>query len=112
MGREHARAHRAGNAGQALRERDRVERLRRGGLLRPELTVAWGCTCGIFLLAGISLPTSALTKAAMRWREHALIQGINLGAIPLGMLALCTALTRAGLLHTYTCTCPRACTFT
>ena len=31
---------------------------RRGGLLRPELTVAWGCTCGIFLLAGVSLPVN------------------------------------------------------
>ena len=36
---------------------------RRGGPLRPELTVAWGATCSIFLLAGLSLPTSELTRA-------------------------------------------------
>ena len=72
---------------------------RKGGILRPELTVAWGATCGIFLLAGISLPTNQLAAAALQWREHALIQSYNLGFMPLAMLGICSLLTPTGLLE-------------
>ena len=51
---------------------------RRGGPLQPELTVAWGATCGIFLLAGLNLPTSELARAAASLRVHALVQSFNL----------------------------------
>ena len=54
-----------------------------GGPLRPGLTVGWGATCGIFLLAGLGLPTSELAAAAVRVKEHSLIQGFSLGLIPL-----------------------------
>ena len=54
-----------------------------GGPLRPGLTVGWGATCGIFLLAGLGLPTSELAAAAVRVKEHTLIQGFSLGLIPL-----------------------------
>jgi hypothetical protein len=69
-----------------------------GGPLRPELTVAWGATCGIFLLAGLNLPTSELARAAVAVRLHALIQGFNLLLIPLCTLVMCNVLTSAALL--------------
>jgi len=72
---------------------------RKGGILRPELTVAWGATCGIFLLAGLSLPTNQLKAAALQWREHLAIQSYNLVAIPLAMYGLCAALRPLGLLE-------------
>ena len=65
---------------------------RTGGLLRPELTVGWGATCGIFLISGLTLPTSELAAAAFRVREHAAIQGFNLAVLPLATLALTTML--------------------
>jgi len=71
---------------------------RRGGPLRPEITVVWGATCGIFLLAGLGLPTSDLARAAANFRLHGLIQAINLCLIPLGTLAVCTPLVQMGLL--------------
>ena len=105
---------------------------RKGGILRPELTVAWGATvraqhcpnarlplttlslvtarsshsarihpdrlqCGIFLLAGLSLPTNQLAAAALQWKEHALIQSFNLGFMPLAMLGVCGLLGPTGL---------------
>lgn len=72
---------------------------RRGGPLRPELTVAWGATCGIFLLSGLNLPTSELARAAVSVRLHALIQGFNLLFIPLCTLLSCDALAAAGWLQ-------------
>ena len=71
---------------------------RKGGPLMPELTVAWGATCSIFVLAGLNLPTSELRRAAMSLKEHTLIQSINLALIPLAMLPLCNALLAGGLL--------------
>jgi len=56
-----------------------------GGPLRPELTVGWGATCGIFLLSGLTLPTSELAAAASRVRDHTAIQTFNLALLPLGM---------------------------
>ena len=53
-----------------------------GGPLRPELTVNWGATCGIFLISGLTLPTSELAAAAFRVREHAAIQFFNLAVLP------------------------------
>ena len=44
-----------------------------------------GATCGIFLLSGLTLPTSELAAAAFRVREHAAIQGVNLVVLPLVM---------------------------
>ena len=70
---------------------------RKGGILRPELTVAWGATCGIFLLAGLSLPTNQLRAAALQWREHTIIQSFNLVAIPLAMMGVCAALSPFGI---------------
>ena len=58
---------------------------RTGGILRPELTVGWGATCGIFLISGLTLPTSELAAAAFRVREHAAIQTFNLAVLPLFM---------------------------
>ena len=71
---------------------------REGGILHPELSVAWGATCGIFLLAGLSLPTTQFKVAALQWREHALIQSFSFIAIPLAMSSICAALDRFGLL--------------
>ena len=71
----------------------------KGGILRPELTVAWGATCGIFLLSGLNLPTSELARAAVSVRLHALIQGFNLLLIPLTTVLSCNALLAAGLLQ-------------
>jgi len=65
---------------------------RKGGILRPELTVAWGATCGIFLLAGISLPTNQLAAAALKLKEHALIQWFNLAFMPVATLGVCSIL--------------------
>ena len=59
-----------------------------GGPLRPELTVGWGATCGIFLLSGLTLPTSELAEAAFRVREHAAIQTFNLAFLPFAMFLL------------------------
>lgn len=72
---------------------------RPGGPLRPELTVAWGATCGIFVLTGLALPTHELAAAARRVREHALIQGYNLAFMPLATVLACGAATRQGLLE-------------
>ncbi len=69
-----------------------------GLLLRPEISVAWGATCGIFLLSGLSLSTTELATAAQRYREHALIQSFNLVGIPLLMLAALSPLVACGLL--------------
>ena len=52
-----------------------------GGPLRPELTIGWGATCGIFFLSGLTLPTSELASAAFRVREHVAIQSFNLGCM-------------------------------
>ena len=75
------------------------------GLFRPELTVGWGATCGIFFLSGLTLPTSELAAAAFRVREHTAIQGVNLVVLPLIMWSITTLLgarisstLRAGLL--------------
>ena len=75
------------------------------GFFRPELTVAWGATCGIFFLSGLTLPTSELAAAAFRVREHAAIQGVNLAVLPAIMWSVTTLLgakisatLRAGLL--------------
>lgn len=71
---------------------------RKGGPLLPELTVNWGAPCGIFLLSGLTLPSSQLAATAVRVKEHALIQAFNLAYIPLVMLAVCTGLGGAGVL--------------
>jgi sodium/bile acid cotransporter 7 len=68
-----------------------------GGPLIPEVTVGMA-TGSIFLLAGLSLPTSALATAAMRYKEHFLIQSINLALIPFATALGCNALVSAGLL--------------
>ena len=75
------------------------------GLFRPELTVGWGATCGIFFLSGLTLPTSELAAAAFRVREHTAIQGVNLVVLPSIMWLVTTLLgarisatLRAGLL--------------
>ena len=65
---------------------------RTGGILRPELTIGWGATCSIFLLSGLTLPTSELATAAFRLREHAAIQLFNLGFVPLVAIAICAGL--------------------
>mgnify|MGYP006095645069 CR=1 FL=1 len=70
----------------------------KGGLLRPELTVNWGATGGIFLIAGLTLPTSQLAATAVRVRAHAAIQAFNLLLVPLMMLGVCSALGALGLL--------------
>lgn len=51
----------------------------------------------IFLLAGLGLPTRALSAAATRWRAHALIQGASFVLAPLFVLALDPLLARAGV---------------
>lgn len=71
---------------------------RKGGILRPEITVAWGATCSIFLLAGLNLPTSELARAAASVRLHALIQTCNLALIPLITLLICNGLSAVGWL--------------
>ena len=53
--------------------------------------------CGIFLLAGLSLPTNQLAAAALQWKEHALIQSFNLGFMPLVMLGVCMLVGPTGL---------------
>ena len=75
------------------------------GFFRPELTVGWGATCGIFFISGLTLPTSELAAAAFRVREHTAIQGVNLIVLPLIMWSITTLLgarisatLRAGLL--------------
>lgn len=70
----------------------------KGGPLRPELTVAWGATCSIFLLAGLNLPTSELARAAANVRLHALIQTCNLALVPILTILVCTGLTATGWL--------------
>lgn len=72
---------------------------KKGGMLHPELTVVWGATCGIFVLAGLSLPSNQLAAAALQWKEHTLIQSFNLVFMPLAMLSLCSLLTPTGLLE-------------
>ena len=71
---------------------------RKGGPLMPELTVNWGATGGIFLLSGLTLPSSQLAATAVRVKEHALIQAFNLAFVPLVMLAVCSGLGSVGLL--------------
>ena len=71
---------------------------RKGGILRPELTVAWGATCSIFLISGLTLPTSELKAAASRVREHAAIQTFNLALFPAAMLGVCALVAPTGLL--------------
>lgn len=72
---------------------------RKGGILRPEITVSWGATCGIFLLSGLSLGTHQMKAAALQWREHAAIQTFNLVAIPLVTFCVCAVLAPFGLLE-------------
>ena len=73
------------------------------GPLRPELTVSWGASCAIFLISGLTLPTSALAAAARRVKLHAAVQSFNLGLIPLGALGLSTLLSRLGALAPEAC---------
>ena len=75
----------------------------RGGPLRPELTVGWGAPCGIFLIAGLSMPSAQLAKAAMRVRTHAAVQGFNLVLIPLVMTAISRAALATNLLSKGLC---------
>ena len=53
-----------------------------GGPLHPEISIFWVVVVGIFLLEGLSLPTEAMLQAAVRVREHVLIQLFNLALIP------------------------------
>ena len=73
------------------------------GPLRPELTVSWGASCAIFLISGLTLPTSALAAAARRVKLHAAVQSFNLGLIPLGALGFTTILSRLGALAPEAC---------
>jgi len=75
---------------------------RLGGPIRPEITIAWGATCSIFLLAGLGLPTSELARAARSVRIHALIQGFNLMLMPLLTLLSCDVLAGAGMIDAVT----------
>ncbi len=54
--------------------------------------VSWGAPCGIFLITGLNLPSSALAAAAVRARAHAAIQLFNLGLVPLAALGVVRAL--------------------
>ena len=76
---------------------------RKGGPLRPELTIAWGATSAIFWLAGLNLPTAELARAAMNVRVHALIQTFNLALMPLATIATCNALAATNALAPIFC---------
>jgi len=67
-----------------------------GGFLRLGLLKPW-LIAAIFLLAGLGLPTRALSDAATRWRAHALIQGLSFVVAPLLVLALDPLLGLAGV---------------
>mmetsp|Transcript_26191 Transcript_26191/g.104772 ORF Transcript_26191/g.104772 Transcript_26191/m.104772 type:complete len:507 (+) Transcript_26191:150-1670(+) len=55
---------------------------RRGGPLRPELTVKYGAVGAIFLLSGASLKPRHLVGAVGNARLHGLVQGLTLGCAP------------------------------
>ena len=67
-----------------------------GGVLRLGLLKPWLIAI-IFLLAGLGLPTRALSSAATRWRAHLLIQGLSFVVAPLLMLALDPLFARIGI---------------
>jgi len=62
------------------------------------LGVSWGAPFGIFLIAGVNMPTGKLAKAATRVRAHAAIQAFSVLLVPLLTVAVCTPLSAAGLL--------------
>ena len=67
-----------------------------GGVLHLERLKPW-LIAAIFLIAGLGLPTRALSTAATRWRAHALIQGVSFVVAPLLVLALDPLLARLGV---------------
>jgi sodium/bile acid cotransporter 7 len=74
---------------------------RNGGVLRPELfTGKYGVTL-IFLLSGLSLELSQLTKALANWKLNGLIQLMSFAAWPFLLgVPVRTVLTRTGWLPT------------
>jgi len=66
------------------------------GVLHLDLLKPW-LIAAIFLFAGLGLPTWTLSVAAIRWRAHALIQGLSFIVAPLLMLALDPLFARMGI---------------
>lgn len=67
-----------------------------GGALRlRELTLPM--IAAVFLLAGLSVRTSALRNGATAWRAHLFVQAFSLAVIPLAALALDPLLGAAGM---------------
>ena len=58
-----------------------------GGVLRLDALKPW-CIAGIFLCAGLVLPSHQLLHAAQAWRTHALVQGLSFILAPLLGLAI------------------------
>lgn len=52
-----------------------------GGPLHPEVSTRWAVV-GIFLLQGLSLPSTALRRGAENWRLHLLIQSFTFLVFP------------------------------
>jgi len=59
----------------------------RGGPLHLDTLKPW-CIAGIFLCAGLNLPSRRLGEALAAWRAHSLIQGLGFVLAPLLGLAL------------------------
>ncbi|KAJ3006216.1 UNVERIFIED_CONTAM: hypothetical protein HDU68_004207 [Siphonaria sp. JEL0065] len=55
---------------------------KKGGYIRAEYTVSYGCVMMIFILSGMSLKTAVLIKSLANWRMHLIIQILSLGITP------------------------------
>jgi len=58
-----------------------------GGVLHLDVLKRW-CIAGIFLCAGLVLPSQKLLGAVQAWRTHALVQGLSFVLAPLLGLAV------------------------
>eukprot|EP01135_Chromosphaera_perkinsii_P006246 Nk52_evm7s470 gene=Nk52_evmTU7s470 len=58
---------------------------KKGGVLKPEVTVSFIAVFVIFFNSGLGLKTSELAKAAMNFRLHFFVQGFTLVFIPIFM---------------------------
>ncbi|KAJ3066021.1 hypothetical protein HDU98_010634, partial [Podochytrium sp. JEL0797] len=55
---------------------------KKGGYIRAEYSVSYGCVMLIFILSGMSLKTKVLVQSLANWKMHLVVQVISLGITP------------------------------
>ncbi|KAI8834431.1 SBF-like CPA transporter family-domain-containing protein [Chytriomyces cf. hyalinus JEL632] len=55
---------------------------KKGGYIRSEYSVSYGCVMLIFILSGMSLKSKVLLQSLANWKMHLVVQVISLGLTP------------------------------